>query len=330
MDIVISVDVEEEGLFSGRYPREAAGVVNVQALERLEFLSRDFGLPLSLLLTHAVCHDSAAAMVVKRWRDSHAAELGAHLHPWSTPPFRASPSPEPIHPEALPEDLLRAKIDTLVEAHARRFGPPRAFRMGRFELGPRALALLPGYGFRVDSSQVPLRVVPGRIDHFLVPNDPFVIGDGATPLPFWEVPLTQEPLWRGLPTIALRATSALPTPARERWLALFRYLFVVGLAPAWFSLAAMQRAARLHRRRGGRVLHLFLHSSDLLPGGSPAARTPAHVERLLDRLRRFFEWLARDQPEVGVPRGLSLSGVIASGAAPDRRGTVPSLLVDRS
>ena len=44
MKLVISLDVEEEGLFSGRYPRES-GVTNVAELRRLEFIPREFGLP---------------------------------------------------------------------------------------------------------------------------------------------------------------------------------------------------------------------------------------------------------------------------------------------
>ena len=45
--VVVSLDVEEEGLFSGRYPREGAGLSNIPLLARLAFLPAEFGLPLT-------------------------------------------------------------------------------------------------------------------------------------------------------------------------------------------------------------------------------------------------------------------------------------------
>ncbi len=90
MKLVISLDVEEEGLFSGRYPRES-GVTNVAELRRLEFIPREFGLPLTLLVSYRVARDPAACQVLARWRDLYRAEIGVHLHPWSTPPFADLP-----------------------------------------------------------------------------------------------------------------------------------------------------------------------------------------------------------------------------------------------
>jgi hypothetical protein len=79
MKLVISLDVEEEGLFSGQYPR-AAGVTNVAELSRLEFIPREFGFPLTLLVSYQVARDPAACDLLARWRDLHGAEIGAHLH----------------------------------------------------------------------------------------------------------------------------------------------------------------------------------------------------------------------------------------------------------
>ena len=44
MKLVISIDVEEEGLFFGQYPRTPPGVTNVAELARLEFIPEEFGL----------------------------------------------------------------------------------------------------------------------------------------------------------------------------------------------------------------------------------------------------------------------------------------------
>ncbi len=297
VQLVVSVDVEEEGLFCGRYPREAQGVASAAHLERLAWVPGEYGVPLTLLATFPVTSHARASDALSRWSERGQAELGAHLHPWCTPPFADG---ESHHPEALPVTALADKLASLVEAHRSTFGSaPRAFRMGRFELGPKATALLPRLGFSVDASVVPLSWTRDGPDTFLSPADPFAMSAET----LLEVPLTQVAWSRGLARAAYRLARALP--GGRAGLEVFRRVGVLGLAPAWFSLAAMQAAARLHLRRGGGVLHVFLHSSDLLPGGSPAARDAASVERIVGRLRAFLAWLTG----VAGVRGVTLSGV---------------------
>lgn len=50
--VCISLDVEEEGLFSGSYQAWNCSVTNVQRLRKLEPLCRELGFPLTLLCTH--------------------------------------------------------------------------------------------------------------------------------------------------------------------------------------------------------------------------------------------------------------------------------------
>jgi len=101
---------------------------------------------------------------------------------------------------------------------------------------------------------------------------------------------------------------------------MFRRVATLGLTPAWTPLVSMQAAARLHLGRGGEVLHVFLHSSDLMPGGSPAAPNAASVERTLGRLRALLAWLTRTA---------SIQGVTLSGIARQRL-PAPSVQADAS
>ena len=264
MKLVISLDVEEEGLFSGRYPRES-GVTNVAELRRLEFIPREFGLPLTLLVSYRVARDPAACGVLARWRDLYRAEIGVHLHPWSTPPFADLNWPEPVPAEQLPLPLLRDKFAHLVQAVQDSLGgTPASFRMGRFDFGPKVLGLLPEFGLQVDSSIVPL-TLKGAGAYFLAPAEPFPL------LPdLWEVPLTLVPLVASLPRALARLALLCPGASGRHLLSRFKYWGATGIQPAWFPLASMRLAAGLHRRRGGRVLTMFFHSSELKPGASPA------------------------------------------------------------
>ncbi len=307
MKLVIGVDVEEEGLFSGRYPRTPPGVANVLELKRLEFIPREFGVPLTLLATFPVIQDGPAREVLGHFREVHGAEIGAHLHLWSTPPFADAPDPEPLRARELPPGLLRAKLARLVSGLKETLEvAPRAFRMGRFEAAPEVLGLLPEFGFRVDSSLVPLHRPGGDAGHFLAPAEPFFLPylllSGERLL---EAPLTVVPLWAAAPLRLQRLAGALPGPLEARLLAGFARVGAVGIQPAWYPLASMCWAARLHRCRGGRVLNLFLHSSELKPGATPQFPSETAVRRLLRKIRAFLTWLTR----TGPIQGLTLSGL---------------------
>jgi hypothetical protein len=309
MKLVISVDVEEEGLFSGYYRREPAGVSNVAHLARLEFVTTEFGCPVTLLATYPVLRDAQCRDTLLRWRDNLGAEIGTHLHPWSTPPYdlahptsdighrtsdvaRGPSVPEPIPARSLPAALLEAKLRTLAGAAEEATGRVlSAFRMGRFDHAPALPALLVDVGVRVDSSVVPLSSRNDRGDMFLAPNDPHVLlqRDGTATLV--EVPLTMVAVSRSLATAAFHASALLPDRVRWRWLERFHHVGAVGINPTWYRLPAMRWAGRLHERRGGRVLHMFLHSSELMPGATPVFRTERDVDRLVARVRAFLGWV---------------------------------------
>lgn len=98
--VVVSLDVEEEGLFSGHYATSGCGVSNVSLLPRLAPLSRDLGFPLTLFCAHTVFADAGACRVLEQMRDHYGAEIGAHLHHWSTPPASPLDPPTKASPHA--------------------------------------------------------------------------------------------------------------------------------------------------------------------------------------------------------------------------------------
>jgi len=302
MKLIISVDVEEEGLFSGEYARIPPGVGNVAQLRRLEFIPREFGFPLTLLVTYQVARDAAARRVLEHWRDHHGAEIGAHLHAWNTPPLIDLSEPEPVRSERMPLPVLRDKLAHLVAAIKDSLGvAPRSFRMGRFDWGPKLLSLLPEMGLQVDSSMVPLDQKVGGPRHFLAPCDPFRLAvPGSSGPPLVEAPLTMVPVLAAAPRLFYRLSGAFSGPGGERLRSWFRYVLAAGIHPVWYPLPSMRLAAKLHRRRGGRVLNMFLHSSELAVGGTPQFPNEEAVQRLVNKIRRFLTWLQATGPVAGI------------------------------
>ena len=105
-----------------------------------------------------------------------------------------------------------------------------------------------------------------------------------------------------------RLAGLLPETAGKALLSRYRFVGAAGIHPAWFPGFSMRLAAALHRRRGGRVLTMFLHSSELFPGGSPQFPDAAAVDRLVAKLRDFLSWLVKRGPVTG----LTLSGLYDS------------------
>lgn len=301
MKLVITIDVEEEGLFSGKYSRTPT-VANVKDLDRLAFIPQEFGFPLTLLVAHPVAVDPSAAELLKRWRDKGWAEIGGHMHPWNTPPIQELPHPDPVPSDLIPEPLLRGKFEALLDAHANFLqNVPRSFRMGRFDFGAQVQRLLPEYGFGTDSSFAPLRAVKNGPDHFLVQHDPYWLDPADTGgRALYEAPLTMQPLLRGTPKLVYALANALPPGPRAWLLQTFRTLLVVGIQPLWHPLASMRRAATLHAARGGQVLTMFLHSTEIWPGGSPSVPDEAAARRICEKIRVFLRWLTETRDISGV------------------------------
>ncbi len=319
--LVITIDVEEEGLFSGQYPRAGAGVANVAELRRLTFIPREFGFPLTLLLTYPVAKDPAARQTLLAWRREHHAEIGVHLHPWNTPPFVDLPEPEPVPTAGLPLNLVADKLGTLVNCITENFPePPRAFRMGRFDWSPGLLELLPRFGLTVDTSMVPLTIRGPGLQNFQAPTDPFWLEGPASPGGgLLEAPVTMAPVWAASARAVVRLAGLLPGNLGEALLSRYRFVGAAGVHPAWFPLLSMRLAASLHRRRRGRVINLFLHSTELFPGGSPDFPDEAAVSRLVAKLRDFLAWLVKKGPVSGVTLS-GLRDLMASQCPPDPRG----------
>ena len=62
----------------------------------------------------------------------------------------------------------------------------------------------------------------------------------------------------------------------------------------------MRAAARLHHARGGKVLSIFWHSSELMPGGSPQTPDQRASDAHFEKIFAFFRWLRQRLPVQGV------------------------------
>ncbi|MDQ1238953.1 MAG: hypothetical protein QG577_1138 [Thermodesulfobacteriota bacterium] len=294
MKLIVTVDVEEEGLFKGQYSADHNPTTNVPCLRLLDELFLEWKIRPTLLLTYQVTlqHHLHGLLLdlCHRWHG----ELGSHLHHWNTPPVTELPFPDPVPAELVPPDLLAAKLDCLFESFQPLGVQPQAFRMGRFSLGPKVFSLLQRSQVLVDSSVAPLRTQYGGPQHLDAPVDPYFPDPSRITFPgnsrILEVPITIVPVHARVGGIFEKI--------RTRWNGsqelvgwLSGNVFSLPVQPVWTGLKRLKIATALHNRRGGKVLTLFFHSSELQPGNSPLHPTQDHVQSFLRKLHFFFQWL---------------------------------------
>jgi hypothetical protein len=295
MKLVLTMDVEEEGLFQSHYAPTDAPTENVAELTRLDPIFREWGIRPTLLVSYQVIrhkrHQDLLASLAHRW----GAEIGAHLHPWNTPPLEPLPHPEPVPSELIPRALLEAKLRTLLDTLSQAGFAASSFRMGRFNMGPAMFSVLErAPEIQVDSSVCPLTKYYGgpvrlglRTDpYFPDVHDPLVAGNSR----ILEVPVTIVPaiprLGRFL--VCLDEKNVFP----DTWIPeIAAKLASLPAQPMWTGLRRLKAAVRLHRRRGGTVLSSFFHSSEIMPGGCPQHTSRKDIDGFLTKLNRFLGWL---------------------------------------
>ena len=295
--LVVSLDVEEEGLFGGHYARRGFSTRNTPSLNTLETFC-SMGIRPTLFCAHSVLADPASCENLSMLRDRHHAEIGAHLHHWNTPPLTLDGSDntlpdtaDRVPAAAVSDTLFSAKLATLMEAGRALQGQSMtSFRMGRWDLHRSHWPLLAAAGILCDASVRPLHSAASSMlgpDHFDAPGNPYWVTTGQSKI--FEVPLTVTPLLPQLPAL-LRA---LPATLGARARANFKTWGALALLPVYHPLWAMCAVTRLYAARGGRVLSLTWHSSEMMPGCTPHLPDAAAVKNFTGKVGKWLNWLHR-------------------------------------
>jgi len=325
MRLVVTLDVEADNQWDFGVPITTR---NVRSLEPFQEICERHGVLPTYLLASEIVESDDARELLAGWHESGHAEIGAHLHPWTTPPYTPKPGlryNDHLHafPSELPSELLRDKVARLSAQISAAFGrPPTAFRAGRYGLDSRLAQILAEAGYVVDSSVTPLtswRDTPGMSrggpDFSRIPATPFRIAGSGQP-GLVEIPVTvmqTYPIFEKLPFL-LRAYKTLPVRAvRKMFLSAYLQPQPMWLVPyphyAPKDLALVWRRAE---EAGLDVAVMKFHSSELMPGGSPYRPTADSVRDLLACLDGFFRFV---RASGGGFAGLTEAALETSGAS---------------
>ena len=304
---LITIDTEGDHLWSR--PREIT-TANSAYLERFQELCERHGFKPVYLTNYEMALCPVFHRFVMPRLKRGTAELGMHLHAWNSPPLvplTADDMSEQPLLIAYPEPVLREKVAVMTRLLRERFETPVvSHRAGRWGFdGVYAKALLE-QGYTVDCSVTPLidwaaRLgVPGAPhwpDYSQCPHEAYFVDLADIRRPgrsaLLEAPMTILPLDTPL------VRSLRPVAGRHGARVLNRfYPAAEWLRPTGRNLNEMLRVLERARRRAmeqGRAgyAEFMLHSSEFMPGGSPAFPDEASIERLYAHLEKLFRAAAR-------------------------------------
>ena len=308
MKIIITIDTEGDNQWDPALPRSTE---NIRFIPRFQELCDRYRFPPTYLCTYDVVSAPSFDEILLPLDASRRAEIGAHLHPWTTPPFSQWDRSDTVaaYPSELPTGIFGRKLECLTSLIANKLGrPPRSYRAGRWGLSAAHIPVLLQLGYIVDCSVTPLvswadpgarergqdfSEAPAR-PYFMAWGDP--AREGASGL--LEVPVTIvcTNAWmrrsRLLRAVYRRYRKTAPGRLMNR-------MFLV--APRWFRPFSDMTVPRLKavyetaRHLDLPIVEMMFHSSELMPNGSPHNPTAESVDRLYDRLEEVFTFLAGQQ-----------------------------------
>ena len=323
--LVVVIDTEEEFDWGAPFDPAATAVTNIA----FQLLAQDIfdrhGVVPTYAVDYPVASTPAAAGVLRRFAEEGRCEIGAHLHPWVTPPAEGPVDTRHSYPGNLPAAIERRKLTALTGAIAANFGiQPTVYKAGRYGIGTATPSILRDLNYTVDVSVVPHTdfSADGGPDFRDAPADPYLIADGLTELPLSVHFVGRLATWG--PSLFPRLSSA--AARRMRLPGIFSRLGLLTrhrLSPEGSSLADMIGQTRSALAAGTRLFMLTYHSSSLLPGatqyvGSDAGRRDFLA--VLDGYLRFFltECGGRADTVRAVAAALAPAPASATGQGPFR------------
>lgn len=297
---VLSIDTEEEWDWDGPFPDHSCSVTNTQKLPGFHQFCTDLGIRPTYFVDYAVLNNTVGVDVLREIISKQNGEIGGHLHPWCNPPIMGETREAESHVVNLPIELVEEKLKHLNEKIQSELNVvPKAFRTGRWGINADVLQLLNRYGYTIDSSIYPY-----------YSNDSFSC-EGAPVTPYW--PDFNGPLAPG----SQRNVYEIPVTAGYNrkhygfWNAIHRFLsapplnklHMVGvlwnlhilrkiyLSPELTVEEDLKSLVKTAVKRGHPVIHMYLHSSSLMPKVNSFVQSNADEHELYQRIKHTLSYL---------------------------------------
>jgi hypothetical protein len=288
------VDTEEEFDWHAPFSRSSTGVTAIAALDRLHGVVDRHAVRPMYVIDYPVATRIEAYSVIREIVGSGRGQVGAHLHPWVTPPFTEEVNGPNSFACNLGPALEEAKLRNLTDAIEATVGVrPRTYKAGRYGLGRTTVRILQRLGFDVDVSVNPL------MDYRPAAGPSFEAFDARPFLFGTERRLLEVPCTLGFAGFARRAGLPLHRAAEGGLLRKLRATGILNrsgalnkimLSPETSTLEEMKAVTRALLADGVRTFTMTLHSPSVAVGHTPYVRTAAELGEFLGRIDAYCEF----------------------------------------
>lgn len=283
---MITIDTEGDNLWEWREgtPIETE---NVLYLSRFQNLCNQYQFKPTWLANWEMVNDDRFVTFAGNCLEKRQCEIGMHLHAWNTPPYYELAGGETSGLPYLTEyplDVMQKKVAAMTELIGERFGKkPVVHRAGRWAMNDAYFNILHELGYIADCSVTPYvdwTTSAGRTLGVSGPN--YFKEKQAISFRHKVIEIPVTTLW---------------SEEKDR---------VFWLRPNRKNLDEMLDLIRWYLHSDCDYLMFMLHSSELMPGGSPTFRTGGGIEILYGHLEIIFKEISLNYTGVGLEEYVKL------------------------
>jgi hypothetical protein len=294
--LLVVIDTEEEFNWHKPFDPAATSVRNIAEQPRAQAIFDRFGIVPTYVVDYPVAATPQSANLLAGFAAERRCAIGAHLHPWVTPPHQGPIDTYHSYAGNLSPELERAKLASLTQAIAANMGvQPVIYKAGRYGVGPATPGILADLGYQIDCSLVPYTnfAADGGPDFTDYADTPFDIQPGLLELPLSVGFAGHLAAFGGalFPKLHSRPGLALRLPGIAARLGLLERL---RLSPEGHTLSDMIRQTHAGMAAGKRLFMLTYHSSSLLPGAAPYVADIASRDSFLQCIENFCRFFVQD------------------------------------
>lgn len=297
MYLAITIDVEEDNWSNyGSSPV----LSNIPKLLELQKLFDKYEVKPTYLISYPVATDKNSISMLRKIMEDGRCEIGAHIHPWNTPPFDEEKTVKNTMLCNLEKELQYKKIESLHQKIYENFKiQPVVFRSGRWGFDPDVAENIHRLGYKVDSSVSPYINWekchgPDFSNHSPLPGKIHIGKNGNPDSYVLEVPATIGFLQADfdfcnacLKTIS---NSALKHFRLKGILDKLKIVNKVWLSPESDNAENMIRLAKTIEKKNYKILNMFFHSPSLQYGLTHFTKKKEEEKELFRRIEKFLKF----------------------------------------
>jgi hypothetical protein len=288
----IVVDTEAEFDWQGDFDANLNAISAISAIETGQAIFDRYGLRPVYLIDYPVAAQPEGVAAVGAMARRGACAVGAHLHPWTNPPFTRPIDRRLSFPGNLPAEEEAAKLNALAEVIGANFGErPLFYKAGRYGLGPNTARLIAAAGVRVDFSLMPETDLRDRggPDFRAVATIPYDVPE----LGLLAMPMTRAnlgPLSRSWKLRQFLDTRSAGMPVLRGVLSRTGLMERLTLTPEGVPLQSQLVLLKTLLQRGHRSFVMHYHSPSLAVGHTEYVPTEERRVDFLSRIETICRW----------------------------------------